>query len=159
MCFFFAGPPATGRRKNSSFLYLILRLTKNAAALLVVALDSRERPIAYLWVRGVAVTRKDGSTRLGDETIGEVGSCFTFSTSKAEDLRVACSSNLGTGLFEIDLPLDLSACAEFWASFDDATSSGGVCDLWDNKSRPSARFLVDSEATESNDGQWSCCSL
>ena len=123
--------------------------------MLVVALDSTERPIAYLWVRGVDVTRKDGSTSLGDAAIGQVGACFTFSTSAAEDLRIACSSNLGAGLFEIDLPLKLSACAEFWASFDDdSTTSGGICDLRDDgKRRPSARFLVDSDATASNDGQ------
>ena len=135
--------------------FFLLALSKNAATILVVAIDASQTPTSYLYVRGVEVTQQSGKKRRdGDPSIGGVGACFTFSTSLTEDLRVACSSNKGQGLFEVVLPLDLGPCRDSWAPFLEETgdnttvvappTSVGVCDLRTSPTLPvSVRYLVD----------------
>ena len=137
----------TGDDKATSFL---IALAQDARALLLVSVDASETPTSYLWVYGIDVHLRDGTvTKKGDKALGNFGACFTFSHRGNGQARVACASNDGAGLFGIDLPLDLTPCRNLWAPFG---TEPGLCNLRNNPSRPSVRYLVDSERTNSNDG-------
>lgn len=135
--------------------HFLVAPARGAQGLVLIALDDDKTPTSYLAIRGVNVaTRRKTVVVDGFDEIGSIGACQTFTTPNATKVpRIVCTSSAG-GLFELELPIDLSECADHWTSLDDMTAT--ACDLRSvvcpSCVRPFLRFVADSEAAPDDDG-------
>lgn len=159
-------------------------ISENALGILLIALADDLTPFAYNWVAGADVVPRNGfvfvpqsnpeGTRVisqsltNNDVLGDFGACFAISSQEnisfgeANGTRVFCSSNLGYGLFEIVLPVEMGYCNDRWNAIDtiDGTGRSMTCERFFPKcpecrtvgSKPLLSHIADSDITNRNDG-------
>lgn len=164
----------------STFLTCI---AQDAVGIILIALDDSQTPFAYNWVEGVDVRTSDGQIvppvaspddvnmaerqlLEDDALLGPFGGCYALAGDLQMQLspRTFCSSNEGSGLFEIRLPIEMGYCESSWATIDLQNDDGTVravsckrfapicpeCAQTSNK--PLLAYVADSDVTNRNDG-------
>jgi len=126
----------------------LIGLSAKLTHVFVASLDDDLLPDKYLVIKGLDVTDANGTS--AGPLQGFFDSCFSF-TSDGSQLRLACASSGGDGLYELELPLNVTACDKYWSPFsnDTATFLPLVCDVGD---APPVRFLLHNEQLPTTDG-------
>ena len=143
----------------SESTHFLVAIANNIKGLVIVSLSTDGIPLAYLYVVGLSIVIPRGddtnATQVVDSISGfrATGACYTMYSPDGSITRVMCSSNGAKGLFEIQLPMDLSYCKEFWNTFDTTTGTALECDRTGAYVRkPVVGYVSPSAETYQNDG-------
>lgn len=131
----------------------LIAIANDVRGLILVSLDDDDgTPLAYLYILGLSIVR------VSDKVVNKIngfratGACFTIYSLDGKISRIMCSSNGAKGLFEIQLPLDISYCKDRWNTFGHP-SPAIECDRRDAAvKKPVVGYVSPSAETYQNDG-------